>query len=451
MKVHAQPRPPGVLFLHLSDIHFSRSRNDVVYDEDQDVRHELERDLERHRGLWGDVDAVLVSGDIAFSGKQEQYDRAYYWLQHLCCITGCDQQDVWVIPGNHDIDRKAYEDAIVSAVHQQLREATPAEFDKLTEKFLKTEQASAALYGAQKHFLELAEKFNCPPHPGKLYWDQDFLLNDGSKLRVRGLNSAVVCDSRDDDEVNRLVLGSVQCLAPRDDGIAYLFMSHHPPEWLKDRDDTEDRFRNRARIQLLGHKHRQRMGAMYDNLRLAAGAVNPDNREPDWLPRYNLLRVWVDGADDRRTLRVDVFARVWDKADEKFVADYDKETGEEQHEFTLPLPRWKAPAQARLSVEDVVVSASVGELIAVDAKKSVGGHATVTTDFPVNLHRKLVYRFLSLPHHVRIEIATSLKLLRDEDEGVDDAELFRRILSRAKENNQLNQLITNVDRRYTGQ
>ena len=46
--------------------------------------------------------------------------------------------------------------------------------------------------------------------------------------------------------------------------------------------------------------------------------------------------------------------------------------------------------------------------------------------------RQLVYRFLSLPYTQIIEIAVGLRLLTDQDKGVEDLELFKRFIARAE-------------------
>ena len=54
--------------------------------------------------------------------------------------------------------------------------------------------------------------------------------------------------------------------------------------------------------------------------------------------------------------------------------------------------------------------------------------------------RKLTYKFLSLPHHRQLAIAQQLGLVRDEDEGARDNELYRRYFGRALQENKLDDL-----------
>lgn len=91
--------------LHLSDIHFS-----TKFDEEKilhtDVRDQLLNDL---RDVivprLGNMDMVLIAGDIAFSGKRAEYEEATEWLEQIALICGCKRTDVLTVPGNHDVDR----------------------------------------------------------------------------------------------------------------------------------------------------------------------------------------------------------------------------------------------------------------------------------------------------------------------------------------------------------
>jgi 3',5'-cyclic AMP phosphodiesterase CpdA len=93
-----------LVFLHLSDIHFSK-RSGRAGDLDEDLRRELEADALGVRRTFDHFTGILVSGDIAFSGQSAEYDTAKSWLNRLCAALGCPPEDVWVVPGNHDVER----------------------------------------------------------------------------------------------------------------------------------------------------------------------------------------------------------------------------------------------------------------------------------------------------------------------------------------------------------
>ena len=82
-----------LVFIHLSDIHFSKKWHDH-YELDRDLRDQIELDVGRMKTKFPLVTGVLISGDIAFSGKKGEYEIALEWLKTLCEIAGCSEQAV---------------------------------------------------------------------------------------------------------------------------------------------------------------------------------------------------------------------------------------------------------------------------------------------------------------------------------------------------------------------
>jgi predicted MPP superfamily phosphohydrolase len=102
-----------MLLLHISDIHFRAPHClNPDMDPDRGVRTRLERHLQSqlsklgqaHAAL-GQVDAILVGGDVAFQADPQEYGEAKKWLLRLAKETGCSEDQIFVVPGNHDIDR----------------------------------------------------------------------------------------------------------------------------------------------------------------------------------------------------------------------------------------------------------------------------------------------------------------------------------------------------------
>ena len=110
-----------IVLVHLSDIHFTVSSGTSVHDLDDDVRNELLRDATVLTNRLGGATGVLVTGDIAFSGQKAEYDRAGSWLVEFCCAVGCPDESVWVVPGNHDVDRKVANNKVTKMIHESIR------------------------------------------------------------------------------------------------------------------------------------------------------------------------------------------------------------------------------------------------------------------------------------------------------------------------------------------
>jgi len=150
-----------IVLVHLSDIHFTGSSGNV-HDVDQNVRDELLRDVAELTKQLGSATGVLVTGDIAFSGKKEEYQHAGDWLRKVCDAVGCEEQKVAVVPGNHDVDRGLAGDLITKMLHQSIRGLDgPAIDSKLREFFSNAGSANALLaplaaYNTQRERITFA-------------------------------------------------------------------------------------------------------------------------------------------------------------------------------------------------------------------------------------------------------------------------------------------------------
>lgn len=94
-------------FVHLSDIHFHHRDTGTQFDLDEPLRVGVLENLKKERPGGRPYDGILISGDVAFGGKQKQYEFADNWLTKLCQETGTEASAIFVVPGNHDVDRDA--------------------------------------------------------------------------------------------------------------------------------------------------------------------------------------------------------------------------------------------------------------------------------------------------------------------------------------------------------
>lgn len=414
-------------FLHLSDIHFSK-RSSSMYDPDLDLRRELVADAVRVKAKVRACSGILVSGDVAFSGKADEYAKATGWLSELCGLMGCSEEDIWVIPGNHDVDRDVVKKrGMIQDKHKILRrENHENEIKRLHED----QEAFEAVHRPLAAYVKFASGYGCLPEPGRLYWEDNIELNDKSILRIRGCNSAIASGEHDDENENRLVVGRDQMQPPNDPGVVNLLMCHHPLDWLHDRDALQDSLLARTKVCLFGHKHTQRLIPFVSTLFVMAGAVHPDRNEGKWEPRYNFVALSVNGKGDARHLVIQVWPRVWDEVNKVFKADFDL-TGADVRSFQVALPAWTPPPPAatstvkRLRVAEVTPEGRI-----------------------VNHKRRLVYRFHSLPYVARLEIVMKLKLTAEEDQDLKEEDRQLRYFRRAEQNDILDQLWTAVEQKH---
>jgi len=286
--------------------------------------------------------------------------------------------------------------------------------------------------------------FHCDINPAQPYWEYDIELNDGSKLRLRGLNSTLVSNEYDDNVGNKLILGSFQSNPKRQKGVEYITLCHHPPQWLRDQDSVEGFLRAKARIQLFGHKHNQNIIQIDKSVHITAGATHPNRRELEWLPRYNYLAISVKCNANERKLCIKVFPRVWSKEEKCFQADYDSH-GAASRSFSLPIDSWEPSVQYKTpsantdpAEVEIISDPEEPEMMIID------NQGTKT----MNPARRLTYRFLSLPYDTRLEVARELRLIEDDDEGLQGIDLFKRFFKRAKEKQILGELWDAVEKRF---
>jgi 3',5'-cyclic AMP phosphodiesterase CpdA len=100
-----------MLLLNVSDIHFRHPICNTQMDPDRPYRTRLIQDARIRAAELGPVGAILVSGDVAFAGAPEEYEAAYRWLIELADACGCPHDRIFVVPGNHDVNRRVVLDS----------------------------------------------------------------------------------------------------------------------------------------------------------------------------------------------------------------------------------------------------------------------------------------------------------------------------------------------------
>ena len=313
----------GMRLLHLSDIHFrSPDCENPTTDRNQPYRTLLAQDAVELCREGGSVDAILVGGDIAYKGDPAEYKVARAWLLDLAHQCGCHPEGIYVVPGNHDIDREVCAKSLTICIAQDaIAKASDDARESMMSRQLADRTFGQALFQPLAAYNEFAAGFDCSVYPELPFWFDEVELDGGVRLRLFGLTSTLISGFGDrDDAPGRLYLGRLQTVLNPEPDVVNLVLCHHPPSWFSDRDDTDDNVNDRAKLQFFGHEHRQRCTPTPTYMRFQAGAVNPDVQERDWKPGYNLLDISVLGEGLNRTLDVRAYVRHFQKAPEMFVA-----------------------------------------------------------------------------------------------------------------------------------
>lgn len=239
-------------WIQISDIHWrsNPSRELVDY-----ARHAVAEITDHLIPKYGAPQMVAITGDLAFSGQQQEYvSLDKHLLSPLRNAVGA-AVPILMVPGNHDMDRITADDLNPRTI---LGLDSPAKLDN----FLDDPGRLQSFSGPFEAYRRLVEA-SCPEGVGDGFnWTYDFSV-EGHQVRVTGINSAWSCyysQSVDLDEAGRLLIGTSQVSSHSSELFTgtKILMMHHPLDWLNENvcNAALTRIRNEHDILLSGHVHK---------------------------------------------------------------------------------------------------------------------------------------------------------------------------------------------------
>jgi len=139
-----------ITILHLSDVHFKREK-DKTFRGDV-VKNKMIDAIARHMNKdHVEPDFVAITGDIAFSGQENEYDEAEAFFKTLKEVL--QGKSVFLaVPGNHDVDRDKIRKSV--SLHQAVQ-------NQRTEAFLTSKEEIALFINPKfKAFKTFVKKLN---------------------------------------------------------------------------------------------------------------------------------------------------------------------------------------------------------------------------------------------------------------------------------------------------
>ena len=401
----------------------------------QDVRSRIQE--------HGPVGALLIGGDIAFKGDPQEYAVAIAWLKEFANACGCPMERVFVIPGNHDVDRSVITRLpAVRNAQAAIMRADPHQRERELRTQFDDRDSGRALVAPLEAYNDFAKVFNCQVFPPeRLYWKQDLPLEGSVRLRVHGLTSTLLSGANGkDDTPESLYLSPLQTVLDPVDDVVNLVLCHHPPEWFLDQDQVNAAICGRAAIHLFGHKHQARIEKGNGYIRCSTSAVNPDRNEPGWQPGYNLISVSVLGENCDRMIEIEVQVLHWQSNPERYRPVLTPQ-GESvfRHQIAIPSRAASVVVKDPYPMTDAVHETApnaAGEA-ATDMEATMGDKDT----------RNLVFRFWGLTVSQRREIALLLGLIDEEELSLPEPERYGRSLLRAGERGMLDQVARAITQR----
>ncbi len=362
---------PLLTWLHLSDLHFGHGPAQHGWDQ-VIVLDTLRTTVEEYlgSGKWPRIDLILVTGDIGFSGggkTGDEYQRASEWLTTLVNAAGLGPEAVYLVPGNHDVDRSCDQDRRVRRLVASLRGEEPI------DEALGDPDDRKMLSHRQRRYLELAGSWAPPCRDGSLYWSHRTTAASGLKYRLAGMNTALLC--ADDQDYGKLAAGTEQLVRllvdePIDKDELVIVLSHHPLTrgWVADERALWDHIRARAHLHLSGHLHEahsewSQTGAGDEIVSVVAGAAHNEAKKPGGVPVTHGFNLASIVPDSNGRLAAEVRPYRWAKS--RFVPDVD----------TLPSDCDRATHRLRLE-PNAGTAAGAGDAVSFTGQEPASQQAT---------------------------------------------------------------------------
>ena len=228
-----------ITIVHLADMHVSEEQA-------VEFKKRAKAFLDDLKDLNIFPDLVMISGDLSFSGKKEQYDIVQkYLLTPLCQKMSLKPRQIIIGMGNHDIDRSKVEKILENGIMSMVKNG---DYSPLIDdgKFINIEGA----------FLDFCKS------NGYSYNSVNVFDFDGVKVGIAVLNSTRLCLSRDCCKGDiRIPIEAINgCLEQIENCAFRAAMFHHPFDWFAedDPDSTISELKHSFDLVLNGHIHENR-------------------------------------------------------------------------------------------------------------------------------------------------------------------------------------------------
>lgn len=206
-----------ISIVHIADIHACK-------DEDTELSKRVDAFIADIRKMSISPDVLVVSGDLAFSGKVEEYSIVERnVIGRICTKLKIPPDRVVLCIGNHDIEREKVDKYFADGVINHLI-SNPNDTHILEE--------SERYRDMEGNFREFSRKYTESLDP--TYSKQ--VTVEGLKVGFAVLNTARSCFANDDTK-NKLFLDDVvlnKCLKDVSDSGLKIAVMHHPLSWLNE-------------------------------------------------------------------------------------------------------------------------------------------------------------------------------------------------------------------------
>ncbi|MFZ1416276.1 MAG: metallophosphoesterase [Defluviicoccus sp.] len=268
-----------ITWLHVSDFHF---RGGDPYDRNV-VLKALIRSVKRFREREDrKPDLIFATGDIAHAGKPDEYAAATAFLDSLLGAAELEKGQLFVVPGNHDVDREL-----------GIGLARTLDFGQQADNYFNPNVPKPHIEQKQRAFVAWYDSY----FAGIRSFPKDTTCGPVEPVKVGGhtlgivpINSALFCQSDDDHEklwIGRRCLDLAASELQKLDANLRLALIHHPLDWLSghERSNIKAKLQDHVDVILRGHLHETDIesvtGITGNVVHLAAGAAYQTRQWPN--------------------------------------------------------------------------------------------------------------------------------------------------------------------------
>ncbi len=231
-----------ILFLQLSDIHIE-DKNSISYFHLKKIIHAV-RAQKPFDFLF-----LVLSGDIAYSGQEHQYDVAYKMVGRIINLlkTECDfysKVHIILVPGNHDVDMSG--SPLTSKELMDMRKKNSFTW------YMNTELEK------QRHFFNFANRNKLFTY-NKLFEHYTVQLTNDFSIEINLINSALFSTLEEDKGLHFLPQDVIQSVNNPTEADFVITVMHHPSDWFIDTtmQPLENVIYSKSSLVFYGHEHFQ--------------------------------------------------------------------------------------------------------------------------------------------------------------------------------------------------
>ena len=211
----------NVRWLHLSDFHIGQENFGQSFILERTISH-----IKDHVDAGLGPDFIFITGDIAYKGKKEEYERFYYeFLAPLDEFIPDLFSKLYMVPGNHDLDRnvnEGFDRILMMPIASPFFEPHP---DSLPRRQMLVQRFKNFIENDLTGHSTLFEQ-----HPGA--YAKEVICRD-TKLAIIGINTAWLCkdekDFRNITPGKALVTKAIENVGQSD---LIIVLGHHPIDWI---------------------------------------------------------------------------------------------------------------------------------------------------------------------------------------------------------------------------